>query len=74
MSNKRICIGVNEMFFDKSGEEINREDLIPRKDFERLQQVVDVHQDYLNTLYVFYKFKPTPFLERIRDFIATLRL
>ncbi|MBR4448494.1 LicD family protein [Methanobrevibacter sp.] len=55
------------MFFDKSGEEINREDLIPRKDFERLQQVVDVHQDYLNTLYVFYKFKPTPFLERIRD-------
>ena len=55
------------MFFDKSGEEINKEDLIPRKDFDRLKQLVDVHQDYLNTLYVFYKFKPTPFLENIRD-------
>ena len=55
------------MFFDKSGEEINKEDLIPRKDFDRLNQLVDVHQDYLNTLYVFYKFKPTPFLENIRD-------
>lgn len=55
------------MFFDKSGEEINKEDLIPRKDFERLKKVVDVHQDYLNTLYVFYKLKPTPFLENIRD-------
>lgn len=55
------------MFFDKSGEEINKEDLIPRKDFDRLKQLVDVHQDYLNTLYVFYKFKPTLFLENIRD-------
>lgn len=55
------------MFFDKSDDKINKDDLIPRKDFEKLQQVVDVHQDYINNLYVFYKLKPTPFLECVRN-------
>lgn len=41
------------MFFDKSDDKINKDDLIPRKDFEKLKQVVDVHQDYINNLYVF---------------------
>ncbi len=55
------------MFFDKSNEKISKDDLIPRKDFEKLQSVVDVHQDYINNLYVFYKLRPTPFLESVRD-------
>ena len=55
------------MFFDKSDDEINTENLISRKDFERLQALADVHQDYLDNLLVFYSLKPTPFLENVRD-------
>ena len=58
-------IGV-KMIFNKK-EEINTEDLIPRKDYERLQKVLNVHQIYLNNLLVYYDLKPTPFLERFRD-------
>ena len=54
------------MFFDKSKNEIKQEDLIPRKDYDRLNNLVKTHQDYLNNIYVFYKLKPTPFLASIR--------
>ncbi|WP_405294384.1 phosphorylcholine transferase LicD [Methanobrevibacter sp.] len=55
------------MFFDKSKNEIKKEDLIPRKDYDRLNNLVKTHQDYLNNIYVFYKLKPTPFLASIRS-------
>ena len=56
------------MFFDKKqDEEIIREDLIPRSEFEKLKDLVDVHQNYLNNLYVFYDLKPTPFLKDFKN-------
>ncbi|MBE6498984.1 MAG: LicD family protein [Methanobrevibacter thaueri] len=54
------------MFFNKKNK-VKKEDLIPRKDFENLKRLADVHQDYLNNIFVFYKLKPTPFLKSIRD-------
>ena len=55
------------MFFDKNDNEINTDELIPRKDYERLKKLADVHQAYLNNIYIFYKLKPTPFLESLRN-------
>lgn len=50
-----------------SQEEINKDNLVPRKNFEKLKELVDVHQDYLNNLLVFYKLNPTPFLDNVRN-------
>lgn len=56
------------MFFDKKqDEEIIKEDLIPRSEFEKLEDLVEVHQNYLNNLYVFYDLKPTPFLNAFKN-------
>jgi phosphorylcholine metabolism protein LicD len=55
------------MFFEKSRNEINEEELIPREDFEKLKDVAKVHQDYLNNLFVFYKLKPNPLLEALHN-------
>ena len=51
-----------------SQEEINKDNLVPRKNFEKLKELVDVHQDYLNNLLVFYKLNPTPFLDNVRKY------
>ena len=55
------------MFFDKSRKEMKSDDFIAREDFESLRILADVHQDYLNNLLVYYKFKPTPFLEKFHN-------
>ena len=55
------------MFFDRHTDDIKKEDLIPRKDYDKLNNLVKVHQDYLNNIFVFYKLKPTPFLASIRN-------
>ena len=55
------------MLFDKSKEEVDKDNLIPRRDFERLQTLAKVHQDYLNNIMVYYNLKPTPFLESYHD-------
>lgn len=55
------------MFFDNSKEEIKEEDLIPRKDFENLQNLAKTQQEYLNNIYIFYKLNPNSFLQSIRS-------
>ncbi|MDO5814349.1 MAG: LicD family protein [Methanobrevibacter sp.] len=55
------------MFFDKSKNEVNKDELICRTDFEKLQTLAKVHQDYLNNIFVYYRLKPTPFLESFHD-------
>lgn len=53
--------------FSRKEEQIKKEDLIPRKDYDKLNDLVKVHQDYLNNIFVFYKLKPTPYLQSLRD-------
>ena len=51
------------MFFRKN----ENDNPITREDFNKLQNLLNVHQVYLNNIFVYYNLKPTPFLENFRN-------
>lgn len=61
------------MLFDKSKKdsndtfEFNENEYVTRREFNKLKRLVDVHQKYLNNLYILYELEPTPFLSGMRE-------
>ena len=51
----------------KKKEEFRQDDFVSKKDFEKLSNLVDTHQSFLNNLYIFYDFEETEFLSKMRN-------
>ena len=51
----------------KSKKQDSPEGFVTKKEFEEVKKLVDTHQDFLNNLYIFHDFEPTPFLDEMRN-------
>jgi len=46
---------------------VDKQEEVTRKEFNKLQRLVDTHQDYLNNIYAFHNLQPNKYLSLMQE-------